>query len=155
LESFKGLYRYKGLMKRLVQLYKFEELFSLSRYFAAKLYTALQEGYREYTIQIIPPRRGKLYRRGWDQMHWISSCLPWPRIDLLSRKNGITQKHLNKEDRSRNIMGQFMCKKNRHPTQPVLLLDDVHTTGSTLKEAARVMREKGACKVAALTLAVD
>lgn len=155
LSHFKSLFLYRGLICRLMQLYKFEGLYSLSRYFTEKIYTALSEDYQEYTLQVIPPRRGKIYRNGWDQMRMISSCLPWPQVSLLYRKNGITQKHLNKEERILNINGQFLCKKIHNPNIPILLLDDVHTTGATLKEAARVMKERGVHHVAALSIALD
>jgi len=52
-----------------------------------------------------------------------------------------------------NIRGSFkVAHEERIRGKRVLLIDDVFTTGSTLDEAARVLREAGASEVYAYTL---
>ena len=60
------------------------------------------------------------------------------------------QAKLNKEDRIKNIKDAFTI--NNQPSERVFLVDDVFTTGATLQEAARVLKEAGAKEVWALTL---
>ena len=47
----------------------------------------------------------------------------------------------------------FVSKEFLHPGERVLLIDDIVTTGSTLTECVRVLREAGAADVVCLTLA--
>ncbi len=58
---------------------------------------------------------------------------------------------LEHEERAANISGTFYLKIE--PPKNIILIDDVLTTGSTLAEAARVLREGGAERVYAITFA--
>ena len=86
---------------------------------------------------------------------------------LLSRRTGTpmlrcvrriryttTQTQLDRHERMENLRGAFRVPdafnvKNRH----LLLVDDVLTTGSTVDECARVLRESGAASVRVITVA--
>lgn len=77
------------------------------------------------------------------------------RDDVLVRTRAThAQAELPREDRLCNVEGAFACRKsaNVHDAH-VLLVDDVFTSGSTLNEAARTLREAGAREVRALTFA--
>ncbi len=60
------------------------------------------------------------------------------------------QAKLNREERLQNVKDAFAI--NNHPPERVILVDDVFTTGATLQEAARVLKEAGTKEVWALTL---
>ena len=47
----------------------------------------------------------------------------------------------------------FVSKEFLHPGERVLLIDDIHTTGATLSECVRVLRDNGADSVLCLTAA--
>jgi predicted amidophosphoribosyltransferase len=61
---------------------------------------------------------------------------------------------LNPKEREKNVKGAFAVPD---PAQvkgkSVLLIDDLYTTGSTVKECARVLRRAGASRVEVLTVA--
>lgn len=61
------------------------------------------------------------------------------------------QTELKKEQRARNIQGAFQITQSS--PGKYLLLDDVVTTGATLKEIARMLKQNGAAEVWAATLA--
>jgi ComF family protein len=62
-----------------------------------------------------------------------------------------SQTRLSKEKRKRNIKGSFDVKKDLKD-EKIILVDDVFTTGSTVKECAKVLKEKGAKSITVLTL---
>ena len=76
---------------------------------------------------------------------------------LVRKKSGTPQAMLKGDARYQNIRGAFALNPDylsNHlvPSAPVLF-DDVFTTGSTLKEAASVLKRKGAKSVWGLTIA--
>jgi ComF family protein len=61
---------------------------------------------------------------------------------------------LGKDMRERNIRGAFrVADAGRIRDEKIILVDDVYTTGSTVKECARILMKSKAEKVAVLTLA--
>ncbi|MCX5833066.1 MAG: phosphoribosyltransferase family protein, partial [Deltaproteobacteria bacterium] len=64
------------------------------------------------------------------------------------------QTGLKKEDRAANVRGAFeLGDRQRIKGKKVLLIDDVYTTGSTVRECARILLRGGARSVGILTLA--
>ena len=61
---------------------------------------------------------------------------------------------MNREERRRNILHAFACRTSPAGRR-LLLLDDVFTTGSTLKAATKALLEGGAASVSVLTVARD
>ncbi len=64
------------------------------------------------------------------------------------------QTQLSGSERERNMRGAFRVRKNLFPAgNNILLIDDVFTSGATVGECARVLKEAGARQVQVLTLA--
>ena len=58
------------------------------------------------------------------------------------------------EERIKNVAGAFALRRpDEMKDRDVLLIDDVFTTGATMNECARVLKDAGAARVTALTLA--
>jgi predicted amidophosphoribosyltransferase len=75
---------------------------------------------------------------------------------LTRPKAGPTQAGLSRSQRQRNLAGAFaMPQDQRHriANRPVLLIDDVMTTGATLYEAAKTPHRAGSGPVRGLVLA--
>lgn len=89
----------------------------------------------------------------------ISSKLGWDfKPDLLKREKFTRpQTELRGKERKGNIRGVFSLNPDYQSLtishQPLILFDDVWTTGATIKEAAKVLKRNGAKKVWGLTLA--
>lgn len=77
--------------------------------------------------------------------------------DALRRvKRTPPQKSLSAEARRRNVAGAFAAREGaaaRIAGRPVILIDDVLTTGATLSACARALKKAGAARVDALVLA--
>lgn len=106
------------------------------------------------------PKRKRV--RGFNQAERIaagfivSASLPME-IDselLLRAIKTRPQVELSGEERRKNILGAFALKNDASAQGKIILLvDDVKTTGATLEEAARVLKEAGAKEVWAMTVA--
>ena len=77
----------------------------------------------------------------------------WPRA--LIRRAGMAQRSLGRAQRQGNVVGLFVADA-AVTGRRVLVIDDVTTTGATLKEATRALRAAGAAAVTAwVAAAVD
>jgi predicted amidophosphoribosyltransferase len=76
-------------------------------------------------------------------------------LSSLERKVDTQQQtQLKKNERGQNVRGAFaVTKPGPIEGKKILLIDDVFTTGSTVRECARVLIRNGAKEVAALTVA--
>jgi len=73
-----------------------------------------------------------------------------PAQQLLVRAgNGHTQRGLNREKRLQNLTKSIRC--NRTIDVPVVIIDDVLTTGATVSACTEALRNAGATQVYALT----
>jgi ComF family protein len=108
----------------------------------------------------VPLHLSRLRWRGFNQSLLLAkACFPsWQRkisLDLLQRhKATVPQLGLSGAERRSNLLGAFSVPNPSQLTDcRVLLVDDVFTTGSTLCECVEVLRQAGAAKIEAFTVA--
>lgn len=108
----------------------------------------------------IPLSRKKLKSRGFNQSEEIAKKLskeleiPVIADCLIKIKETPAQTELSREERRENIKGAFEIKeKEKVQDKKILLVDDFYTTGATMEEAARILKEAGAKEVWGITLA--
>jgi competence protein ComFC len=99
----------------------------------------------------VPLSSEKLRKRGYNQAELIainlSKRLNLPFETVLTRtKNTSSQVGLSKRDRKLNVRGVFSTSADVSGRN-FLVIDDVLTSGATLFEAGKVLKEKGAVKV--------
>ncbi len=96
-------------------------------------------------------------RRGFNQSSLLADCLgkllniPVHKDRLIKTTATEQQHRLSKAARQKNLKGVFQCQGNI--SSHVVLIDDVMTTGATLNEASRVLKQQGAQRVDAWVLA--
>ena len=100
----------------------------------------------------IPSSSAALRRRGYGVVELIVweaglHCLP----ALRSVGSGVDQRALGRAARERNTQGMFAVRSV--PLRPVVLIDDVVTTGATLRAATDALRAAGATVIGAVTVA--
>jgi ComF family protein len=149
-------YKYNKYAKKLLKLIKFDGYFGLVESLAMSMewyYNNLPIGY-DLAVPV-PLYKSRLDDRGFNQSEKILNILTWNHKNILKRiKNTKQQASLNKDLRTINMVGAFEVAKNISVKgKTVLLFDDVFTTGSTLENCAKTLKNAGAKKVFAMTWA--
>lgn len=127
----------------------------LGNYLAAELIPA-------EALVPVPLHQKRLRERGYNQSALLARELGkltrLPVIDgcLIKRKHTLPQaRTATVAERRSNTAGAFECLDRRLAGKPVLLIDDVATSGSTLDAAALALKNAGAASVWGLTLAKE
>jgi ComF family protein len=109
----------------------------------------------------VPLHQLKKAERGYNQAFYIAKGLSRQvkiplNAGLIKRKKFTqTQTKMNAKEREENIKDAFFIKnKNKVRGKNFLLIDDLITTGSTVKECGRVLKDSGANKVYAFSIAI-
>ena len=114
--------------------------------------------FKDYIICPLPLHTSRRRWRGFNQTeilaHAFEHSFNIPTIDLLARqKNTKTQKELNASQRKTNMSNAFIA--TQEIPEKVILIDDVCTTGQTLLEATKELKQNGARVVVCITVAKD
>ncbi|MBR3674161.1 MAG: ComF family protein [Clostridia bacterium] len=160
------MFKYKKDIRQNIIKYKFDEKSYLYKSFSELFIRDEQFTNRfieNYDIIIpVPIHKNRLKSRGYNQSELIAKdiakrCGKDYCKDVLIKKNNIVaQSSLDdKLDRIRNIKNAFVCGKNAELVKgkKVALFDDVFTTGATVNECAKVLKENGASFVGVFTIA--
>ena len=149
--------KYKGATRILPSLRPFCRAWS-----EARLDPWPWAGLPDLAIQPVPGAPGRIRARGFDQADLIAdvfreTCVPWARpLNILERHDS-PQPQVSLDPgplRAANVTGAFSVIPGAVVPPSILLVDDVLTTGSTMREAASELREAGAQKVFGFALAV-
>lgn len=165
------------LVKNLIQNFKYEPFIKDLKSTLASLiikHFQLMDNLPEFHPQInlgnknnfllvpVPLYKKRLKWRGFNQAEELANELakffrvPVINNCLIKNKPTLPQIELSEVERKENIKNAFLIKnqeliKNKN----VLLIDDVFTTGATMSECARLLKEVGAKKVIGLVIARD
>ncbi|MBO4640506.1 MAG: ComF family protein [Treponema sp.] len=160
------LFPYRIWNKQLMFMWKSQEIRSLS-FFFAKILNGVLHKLNAQVIIPVPPRKGKLQQKGWDQIDELCNLLEYiygyKVLRILERSTKIQQKKLGREGRleqigkAYSVISQSKLQKALKPfngTLPkkVILLDDVCTTGSTLESCSISLKEAGVEEITGVTL---
>ena len=104
----------------------------------------------------VPATADAYARRGFDHMELVSRELAKltdiPLADILIREQAADQRKLTKEARVENLANTIRALDDVSGMH-ILVADDVLTTGASMNEAARALKQRGAARVSAAALA--
>ena len=150
-----------GPLARAIHRFKYEGHSALAVPLAGALAAASRgwlERLAQPTLVPIPLHWRRLLRRGYDHAGLLTRALAHvtglPLEPTLLRRIRATRRQvgLTEAERIENVHGAFaVC--TQVPRGPVVLVDDVLTTGATARAAGSALREAGARRVYVLTLA--
>ena len=151
---------YSGSMERVLHALKFQRHDFLDEALAGLLEATLRaRGDLTFdAVVAVPMARGKERRRGYNQAELLARALS-RRLGagcdmtlLTRREERATQSMLPKRERAANVRGAFAAS-SRVKGKSILVVDDICTTGETLRACAVVLRRAGASRVCAVTVA--
>ncbi|MCC3356936.1 ComF family protein [Bacillus sp. REN16] len=147
----RSIYLYNDFAKDVISLYKFRGDYVISTIFKTPLKKAFKTHFNPtYLVVPIPLSKERLYERGFNQAKALAELLGVPVHDVLARTHLEKQ---SKKSRDERITGENVFRVIKAVgAQDILLVDDIYTTGSTLRHACKVLIEAGAKSVSALTL---
>lgn len=156
--------RYGGVLKEIIILFKYGKVSVLSRELA--LYTEESLGSDEGLWQgvdflvPVPLHRKRKRERGFNQSQLLARDLARIKgMRVLNRclvkvKNVPPQTSLEGAGREDNVRGAYEVRGDgKIEGKTLVLVDDVFTTGSTLRECSLALKRAGAGEVRALTVA--
>lgn len=156
-------FRYADPIDRLLTRFKFGGDLAAGQVLAALL-TARCDGFARSVDQLLPMplHRSRLRERGFNQAFELARALAIhsgvaARADLLLRvRPTAPQTGLDARARRRNVRGAFVVPPSRRPAitgRRLLLIDDVITTGASVREASVALLRAGAAAVHILAVA--
>jgi len=150
------------ILKEAIHKFKYGYIKDLSQPLSILMLTHLQiieaKIDKSFVIIPVPMTDKKKRRRGFNQAEEMgkiiseATSIPLLANVLIKTKETLPQMELKKEERIENIKNCFEIKKNIKDNV-VLLIDDVYTTGSTMDECARILKQSGTKEVWGLTVA--
>jgi ComF family protein len=162
LDNFDAAYSYgsyEGTLQKLIQLFKYGKVETLAGPLSKLILQCLPFGQNFDTVIAMPMHWRKRWERGFNQAELLAE--PAARRFGLKLSNNLqrarytkAQAGLNERERQANLKNSFVVRRPSEISgKRVLLIDDVLTTGATLRAAAAALKASGAARVTALTLA--
>jgi ComF family protein len=154
--SIQSVYRYDGVAKMLVRLLKEDCTADAALVLADGISAAVRDMHLPPDTLITWVSMPELRRRKRGIDHGRTLCEAVAvqtglevRQLLVRTRHVHTQRGLNRDKRLTNLEGRFTAKVE--PGRPVLLVDDVLTTGATADVCVRALRQAGSGPVYVLT----
>lgn len=148
----KSILHYTNEVKEWLNQYKFCGDVELASIFASDLREYYENSFKNYKIVPIPLSDARLKERGFNQVEVLAQYAGLNLTNCLERIHTEKQSKLNRYERlSREQVFSF-CSEEEIENEPIVLLDDVYTTGKTVQDAAAILLQNGATEVHSLTL---
>lgn len=132
------------------------------KYYGEDFALLIERKYNELLEEIdiivpVPINDNRLKERGFNQSEILCKDLPEDKVNknILKRvKDTPHQTGLSRDNRQENLLDGFeVIDKDVIKNKTILIVDDIYTTGSTLNECAKILKNNGAKSIIGLTLA--
>ncbi|MBQ2644583.1 ComF family protein [bacterium] len=152
---------YKDNIQKLIRAVKYHNQKELAKYQAKIMHNywkAISANKNIYTVIPVPMFYSKARKRNYNHMDLVCEefCkLTEYRLDkdsVIRIRETAPQYKLSKPEREKNLKNAFQLKKIIK--EPVLIMDDITTTGSTLKEIIRVLNENNIYDITCFVTAI-
>ena len=154
-----AIYFYNKTMANLIASYKFNRETSLRDIFGQMIYTFGNENnlFDVDYILPVPSYKKTIEKRGFDHIklicdYFIEKIDAKYLEDFDKIKPTKAQHMLSKAEREKNLKGAFLLKKDLNG-KSVLIIDDIITSGNTVKEIIKLLKQNNVGDIKVLGLA--
>ena len=146
-----AIFSYEFPVDRIIHAFKYGHQLAIADW-AADIVAQALTGQQYDRIIPLPLHPERLRQRGFNQSAEIARRLSKKLglaldcTSLIRTRATTPQAELALKERARNVRGAFECQGDLSG-QRILLIDDVMTTGATLREAARILKLHGAAQI--------
>lgn len=150
-----SVFEYNDEMKEVLSTFKFRGDAALVNVFKQTFVGIYQDKISTLNIDWaipIPLSKERLYERGFNQAKLLADFLPLPQLEVLERTHHEKQSKKSRNERLTASHVFSMTESSKIVNKRILLVDDIYTTGSTLRHAAKLLIHNGAASVFSLTL---
>lgn len=159
-DELRSVARYEGVMRECIHAFKYAGNQSLGEFFSNYLYACVSAMNWEVDLVIpVPLSPLRQAERGYNQSALLARPLAlklglrYQPFGLSRTRNTRSQVELSAQERQQNVIGAFSALPGVVQHHKVLLVDDVTTTGATLRECSLALRKAGANAIYCVTLA--
>lgn len=152
LDKNESLFLYNDFLKEVIARYKFRGDYVLAKVFVGFIQAVLQTMNADLLVPI-PLSGERLYERGFNQAQALVIESGLTSTPILSRIH--SEKQSKKTRAERIHLPQVFQISTDIPLdgKRIILIDDIYTTGSTLRHAAKLLKREGAKSIQSFTLA--
>ncbi|MGM0876451.1 MAG: ComF family protein [Bacillota bacterium] len=151
-----SVFEYNDAMKEVLATFKFRGDAALVNVFKQTFVGSYKDKISSLTIDWtipIPLSKERLYERGFNQAKMLADFLPLQQLEILQRTHHEKQSKKSRNERlSASNVFSVVEESSKIENKRILLIDDIYTTGSTLRHAAKLLIQNGASSVSSLTL---
>ncbi len=163
IDGVRSPFRFDGVIRQAIHQLKYRNLRALVVPLAKLLHDYLIANPMPGEVLVpVPMHQKRLRERGYNQSRLLArelgKLINLPVVDdcLTRQRPALPQARTpTVEERRSNVAGAFACRNPRLQDKPVLLIDDVATSGATLSACASALKGAGASSVWGLVLATE
>lgn len=152
----RSLYHYNDACKQLLALCKYRYHYHALIPMKQEIHQGFLQQYlqlKKVTLVPIPLSTERMEERLFNQSTLIASMINRPMLPLLHKHHTDKQALKSRKERLDTVNPFYLTEGYVLPKGPIILIDDVYTTGTTIHHAANVLKKAGMDEIYSFTLA--
>ncbi|OEH92195.1 ComF family protein [Bacillus solimangrovi] len=151
-----SVFEYNEFMKNVVNQWKFRGDYVVIEAFRQSLLSTFSKHYKDNDLYLvpIPLSEKRLYERGFNQSAALAELLDYPIVNLLKRTESEEKQSQKSREERIHTSSPFSLTSELHSLQDkhIVLIDDIYTTGTTLRHAAKTLSPHTSKRIRSFTL---
>lgn len=148
----RSVYHYNSFMKEVLASYKFRGDAVIANVFQKELQRLHRLHGDKQIVVPIPLSEERLYERGFNQSLLLAQQLNVEIVEALAKSDTVKQSKKGRSDRVKGENNFHVVLPETVKGEDIVLMDDIYTTGTTIRMAAKRLKEAGAKEISSITL---